>query len=63
MIISILVPLILLGFGLWLVSLIPMDARIKQIITGVAILLVILWLLQAFGVFGGEHFGGWGYRR
>lgn len=50
--ISILITLILLGVALYLINLIPMDAWIKQVIRVVAILVVVLWLLQALGLFG-----------
>jgi hypothetical protein len=49
--ISIIVTLACLGFGLWLVSLIPMPAWAKQVIMGVAVLFVVLWLLSIFGLF------------
>lgn len=47
------VTLILIGVLLWLVNAyIPMDAKIKQILNAVVIILVVLWLLNVFGVFG-----------
>ena len=50
--ISLLVVLILVGFALWLVQQIPIDATIKRIIQGVVILFIVLWLLQAVGLVG-----------
>lgn len=51
-IITLLVLLILIGVGLYLVNtLLPMDAKIKMIINIVVILVVILWLLNVFGLF------------
>lgn len=39
---------------LWLVNnYIPMDGKIKTIINVVVIILVVLWLLQVFGILGG----------
>jgi len=49
--ISILVGLIIIGVVLYLITLIPMDAAIQQIIRIVVIVGVILWLLSTF--FGG----------
>jgi hypothetical protein len=46
--ISILVVLIVLGVGLYLLQLIPMDATVKQIIRVLVILLVVLWVLSLF---------------
>lgn len=52
--VSLIVGLILVGVALWLVnSMIPMDARIKQILNVVVVIAVVLWLLSAFGVLGG----------
>ena len=31
-------------------SMIPMDARIKQILNGVVVIAVVLWLLKVFGI-------------
>ncbi len=49
----IIVALIVVGILLWLVNTyIPMDPKIKQLLNIVVIIVVILWLLQAFGVWG-----------
>jgi hypothetical protein len=48
--ISIIVTLVVVGILLYLIELIPMDGTIKQIIRVVVIILVILWLLQTFGL-------------
>jgi hypothetical protein len=50
---TILVVLVVAGLILWLVNTyIPMDHKIKTILNVVAVILVIVWLLKAFGVFG-----------
>jgi len=55
-ILTILIVLICIGVILWLVNTyIPMDARIKNILNVVAIILTIVWLLKVFGVL---HFLG-----
>jgi hypothetical protein len=47
------VVLIVVGVLLWAAnSYIPMEPRIKSILNIVVIIAVILWLLNAFGVFG-----------
>lgn len=49
--VSVLLSLIILGVILYLITLIPMDPTIKQIIYVVAILAVILWLINVlFGI-------------
>lgn len=52
-IISIIVLLVIVGFGLWLLEQVPMDGTVKRIIIGLAILLVVLWVLQEIGLLGG----------
>ena len=51
--IPLIVVLIIVGVLLYLVnSIIPMDANIKTIINVLVLLVVVLWLLQAFGLLG-----------
>lgn len=48
--ITIIVALIILGLVLWLVqSLLPIDAKIKQIIIILIVIVFIIWLAQGFG--------------
>ncbi len=54
MLIHIILVLIVVGVLLWLVNnYIPMDGKIKSILNAVVVILVILWLLQAFGLLHG----------
>ena len=51
--ISLLVFLIVVGVILWLINTyIPMDVKIKKILNVAVVIVVILWLLQAFGILG-----------
>lgn len=51
--ISLVVTLIVVGLLLGLVnSYVPMDPKIRQILNVVVVLVVVLWLLQVFGVLG-----------
>jgi hypothetical protein len=53
MLVHIVLVLIVVGILLWLVNnYIPMDGKIKNILNAVVVILVILWLLQAFGLIG-----------
>jgi hypothetical protein len=57
--INLLITLVVVGLILWLINnYIPMDGKIKQILNFVVVILVIIWLLQAFGLFGGMRMGG-----
>lgn len=52
--ISLIVGLMLIGVVLYLINTcIPMDDKIKTILNVVVIVLVLLWLLSAFGLVGG----------
>ena len=45
--------LIVVGVLLWLVNnYIPMDSKIKSILNAVVVIVVVVWLLQAFGLLG-----------
>ncbi|MBV8772198.1 MAG: hypothetical protein JO166_07700 [Deltaproteobacteria bacterium] len=51
--INIVVILILVGLALWLVNTyIPMAAGIKSLLNIVVFLVVLIWLLQIFGLIG-----------
>ncbi len=48
---SILVAIIVAGVLLWLVNTyIPMDRKIKNILNAVVVIILVFWLLQAFGL-------------
>lgn len=50
---SILLVLVIAGVALWLVNtFIPMDKKIKTILNIVVVILIVIWLLQAFGLIG-----------
>ena len=53
MLLNIILVLIVVGVLLWLINTyIPMDSKIKSIRNIVVVILVVIWLLQAFGVLG-----------
>jgi hypothetical protein len=52
-ILNILLVLVVAGVILWLVNTyIPMDRKIKSLLNAVVVIIVVIWLLQAFGVWG-----------
>lgn len=54
MIVNLIVMLILVGVVLYLVNAyIPMERSIKGILNAVVIILVLLWVLQSFGLLHG----------
>jgi hypothetical protein len=54
--VTIVVTLIVVGVLLWLVNTyIPMDGKIKKILNVVVVVVVGLWLLNVFGVWGHLH--------
>lgn len=51
--IGLLMTLVVVGVLLWLLNnYVPMDGKIKSIINGVVVIVVVVWLLQSFGVMG-----------
>jgi hypothetical protein len=51
--IQVLIVLIVVGVLLWLVNnYIPMQGAIKSILNGVVVIVVVLWLLNVFGLLG-----------
>ncbi len=52
-ILTIIIVIVLVGLALWFVdTYIPMNATIKRILQAVVVLVLIIWLLQVFGVLG-----------
>jgi hypothetical protein len=50
---NVVVTLIVVGVLLWLVNTyIPMDAKIKRLLNVVAVVASVLWVVNAFGLFG-----------
>jgi hypothetical protein len=50
---TIVIVLIVAGVLLWLVNTyIPMDRKIKNILNAVVVIVLVIWLLQVFGVLG-----------
>jgi hypothetical protein len=51
--IGLVLTLVVVGVLLWLLNnYIPMDGKIKRILNGVVVIVVVIWLLQAFGLIG-----------
>jgi hypothetical protein len=51
--IGLIVTLVIIGLLLWLINTyIPMDQKIKTILNVAVVIIVILWLIQAFGLLG-----------
>jgi hypothetical protein len=49
--ITLVIVLVLVGLILWMInSYIPMQATIKKILNAVVVIVVILWLLNVFGI-------------
>ena len=51
--INLVITLLVVGMLLWAVNTyMPMDRKIKKILNFVVIIVVVIWLLQVFGVLG-----------
>ena len=52
-ILTIIIVIVLVGLALWFVdTYIPMNSAVKRILQAVVVLVLIIWLLQVFGVLG-----------
>jgi hypothetical protein len=50
---TLMIVIIVVGVLLWLVNAyVPMEPRIKSILNAAVIIVLILWLLSAFGIIG-----------
>jgi hypothetical protein len=50
---TIIVTIVIVGVILWAINnFIPMDGKVRSILNVVVVVLLIIWLLQAFGVLG-----------
>jgi hypothetical protein len=55
-ILTVILVIVVVGVLLWaLNSFVPMDSKVRSILNIVVVLLLIIWLLQAFGLI--SHFG------
>lgn len=51
-ILALIIAIVVVGLILWAInSFIPMEPRIKQILNIVVIVLMVIWILKALGVF------------
>ena len=59
--ITVIIVLVAVGVLLWLINTyVPMDAKIKNILNYAVVIIVILWLLNVFGIWsylGAAHVG------
>ena len=50
---GLIITLVVVGVLLWLLNnYVPMDGKIKRILNVVVVIVVVIWLLQAFGLLG-----------
>ena len=53
---NIIIVLVIVGVILYLINrYIPMDGKVKSILNIVVIICLIIWLLKAFGIWGGGN--------
>ena len=50
---TLIIVIVLAGVVLWAVNtFIPMDANVKRLLSVVVVVVLVCWVLQAFGLFG-----------
>lgn len=48
---SLIVPFVVVGVALWAINTyVPMDSKIKTLLNIVVVLVLVVWLLEAFGL-------------
>ena len=47
---TVLITLVVVGFGLWLINRIPMQTTIKSIVNSIVVVIVLVWLFKVFGL-------------
>jgi hypothetical protein len=58
---SLIVTLVVVGVVMWLINTyLPLEPGIRKLLNAVVILLVVLWLLSAFGLMGSLSQIRWG---
>ena len=57
MLIDVVVSLVILGVLLYILTLIPMDETIKQVIRVIVILAILLWVISMFSGYCSPFFG------
>jgi uncharacterized membrane protein len=55
--VDLIIDLVVVGLVLYIISLLPIDAEVKRIIHIVVLVVICLWLLQAFGILHGVQIG------
>jgi hypothetical protein len=51
--INVIIMLVVVGVGLWAINAyVPMDSKIKGILNALIVIVVLIWLLQVFGIMG-----------
>ena len=51
--VGLLLVIVVVGVLLWVINkFIPMDPKIRSILNAVVVIVLIVWLLQAFGILG-----------
>jgi hypothetical protein len=53
--ISVVIGLVIIGLILWLVGMLPIDAKIKQIINVIVVVFIVIWLITMLLPLVGYH--------
>ena len=50
-ILTVIIVIVVVGFLLWIINrMIPMQATVRSILNGLVVILLVIWLLQVFGI-------------
>ena len=50
-ILTVIIVIVVVGFLLWIINrMIPMQSTVRSILNGLVVILLVIWLLQIFGI-------------
>ena len=50
-ILTVIIVIVVVGFLLWIINrMIPMQSTVRSILNGLVVILLVIWLLQVFGI-------------
>lgn len=50
-ILTVIIVIVIVGFLLWLINrMIPMQSTVRSILNGLVVILLVIWLLDVFGI-------------
>jgi len=49
-VLTVIITLVVVGFVMWLINLIPMQPAVKKIVNAVIVIFIVVWMFKIFGL-------------